>query len=123
MIKCLWHYGVLCLGHDMTVVLLNSHGYEHSQETCMNHESSITEVEVNRDSGFDEVKKATGKRSLSCIFSLNNLNECYCFTSKTSKEMLLWFVLGTPSFYSQIKKIINHIKYKSSSGSLDAKCG
>lgn len=98
MIKCLWHYGVLPLVHDMAVVILNSHVYEHAQETCMNHESSTTEVEeVNRDSGFDEVKKATGKRSLSCIFSVNDLNECHYFTNKTSKEILLWFVLGASS--------------------------
>lgn len=107
MIKFLWHYGVPPLGHAMTVLLLNSHGYEHAQETCINHASSITEVEeVNRDSGFDEVKKATGKRNLSCIFSVNNLNKCHYFPSK-NKEMLLWFLSGAPSgihshfFFSQ----------------------
>lgn len=88
----------LWLVHDMATAILNSHVYEHAQETCMNHESFTTVVEeVNRDSGFDEVKKATGKRSLSCIFSANNLNECHYFTNKTSKEMLLWFVLGVSS--------------------------
>lgn len=82
----------------MAAVILNYQVYEHAQETCMNHESFTTVVEeVNRDSGFDEVKKATGKRSLSCIFSVNNLNECHYFTNKTSKEMLLWFVLGVSS--------------------------